>query len=74
MNWSAAWIVWLAVTAASFGLLEWATFRKHQTLSENLRHWLGVEPRKRWRRIGIPAFATAVLVFAAWFIPHIIIG
>lgn len=74
MSWSAAWVVWIAVTATSFGVLEWVTFRKHQTLSENIRRWLGIEPRKRWRRFGIVAFAGAITVFFAWFLPHIIIG
>lgn len=72
MSWETVWIVWLAVASVSFGVLEWVTIRKGQTLSENLRRWLGVEPRKPWRKVGIPAFAAVVLGFAAWFIPHIV--
>lgn len=71
MSWSTAWIIWLTVTAFSFAVLEWVTFRKQQTLSENLRRWLGVEPRKPWRRVGIPAFMAVMLGFVAWFVPHI---
>lgn len=72
MNWSAVWVVWLSVAAVSFAALEWITFRRHQTLSENLRRWLGIEPRKPLRRLGVPAFIAVVLGFAAWFIPHIV--
>lgn len=72
MNWSTAWIIWLTVTAFSFGVLEWVTFRRHETLSENVRRWLGIEPRKPWRRIGLPAFIAVMLGFTAWFIPHIV--
>lgn len=71
MSWSAAWIIWLAVTAVSFGALEWVTLQKRETLSENLRRWLGIDPPKPWRHMGVAAFTSVVLGFAAWFVPHI---
>lgn len=73
MTWEIAWVIWLTVTGFSFAVLEWVTFRRHETLSENLRRWLGVEPRKPWRRIAIPAFIAVVLGFTAWFVPHIVV-
>ena len=72
MSWSSVWLVWLAVTAVSFGALEWATLEKGETLSENLRRWLGVDPPKPWRPAAIAVFASAVTAFAAWFVPHIV--
>lgn len=72
MTWEIGWIVWAAFTLASFAVLEWLTIRRGQTLSANLRRWMGVEPRKPWRHIGIATFVGAVLAFVAWFIPHIV--
>lgn len=72
MTWEKGWIVWLVTVAVTFSLMEWVTVRKHETLSENLRRWLGVEPRRSIRRVGIPAFIAVVLGTAAWFIPHIV--
>lgn len=71
MSWSAVWAVWLAVMAISFGVLEWVTLRRHETLSENMRRWLGIEPPKPWRRVSVALFTGAVIGFAAWFVPHI---
>lgn len=72
MSWSSAWLIWLAVTAVSFGALEWVTLERGETLSANLRRWLGIDPPKPWRPITIPLFAGAVAAFAAWFVPHIV--
>lgn len=73
MSWETGWIVWAVVTGGSFAVMEWLTLRRHETLSETLRRWLGVAPRKPWRRVGVPAFVAVVLGFAAWFIPHIVL-
>lgn len=69
-TWAIAWIVWLVVAGASFGVMEWLSGR--ETLSANLRRWLGIDPPKPWRPITIPLFAGAVAAFAAWFAPHIV--
>lgn len=66
------WIAWLAFTALSFGLLEWLTWRKHATLSETLRRWLGIDPPKPWRRASVVIFTSAMLAFVGWFVPHIV--
>lgn len=66
-----AWIAWLVTTAGSFAVLEtWALLTKN-TLTSTLKRWLGINPPRRWRRISIPAFTWALVVFVGWFIPHI---
>lgn len=69
-----AWITWLAVTAGSFTILETLALATNiqGTLSLTLRRWLGIDPPRRWRRITIPAFASALILFVAWFLPHIL--
>lgn len=69
-----AWITWLAVTAGSFTILETIALATNinGTLSLTLRRWLGIDPPRRWRRITIPAFAATVILFVAWFLPHIL--
>lgn len=83
MSFTAAWIVWLAATVVSFGVLELMAIGQSAaarrtggvdqrgTLSENLRRWLGVDPPQPWRRAAVAAFASAVTAAAAWFVPHI---
>ena len=71
-----AWIVWLSVTAGTFGAGEWWAMRSGsppgETLSANIRKWLGVrpsQPRKRWTVYG---FTGLIVGFAVWFVPHIL--
>lgn len=71
------WIAWLAVTGLSFAGFETVALvdrRSGDTLSENIRSWLGIEPKRPWRRIAIPVFIGALLTFVAWFIPHIVLS
>lgn len=70
-----AWIAWLAVAAGGFAILETIALanRRHgDTLSENIRAWLGITPPNVRRRIAVPIFAAVLIVFLAWFLPHII--
>jgi len=66
-----AWAVWLVTVAVSFGVLQWLGARKKATLSATTRRWLGIDPPKPWRQVGIALFTSAVTTFVAWFIPHI---
>lgn len=68
------WGIWLAITALSFGALEtWAIVSKRRepdTLTEVLRRWLGVEPRRWWRG----AAAAGLIAGAAWLVLHLVFG
>jgi hypothetical protein len=77
MNWDLLWIIWLAVVAAPFAALETIAIvdkRKGNTLTATTRRWLGIDPPNKRRRIGIPAFTAALLIFTGWFLPHIVAG
>lgn len=69
------WAAWLALTAASFAVLEtiglWTT-ADGDTLSEATRYWLGIDPVAPWRPLGIAGFSLLLLGFTAWFYPHIV--
>ena len=70
-----AWITWAAVTVVSFAVLEAIAIlngRSPDTLSENIRRWIGVEPQSRTRLIGVPLFLAVLFGFVAWFVPHIL--
>jgi hypothetical protein len=70
------WIGWLVVTGLSFAVLETIALidrRRGDTLSENIRAWLGIDPVRPQRRIAIPVFIGAFLTFVAWFVPHIVL-
>jgi amino acid permease len=72
-----AWITWIAVALTAFGVLEGvalANRRRGDTLSENIRRWLGIDPPRRSRRIGMAAFATLLVAFVGWFVPHILLS
>lgn len=69
------WIVWLAVAAGGFAILETialANRRDGDTLSENIRRWLGITPPSTRRRIAVPVFVGALILFLVWFLPHIV--
>lgn len=74
---SAIWAGWLIAVAVSFAFLEgyalW-TKRTGDTLSENTRRWLGIQPVRPWRRWGVGLFSAVLMGFVAWFLPHITIG
>lgn len=72
-HWDITWAVWLLFTLGSFGLIEGdalVTNHVDRTLSDRLRAWLGIRPRKWWRFIG----ATIFITFMGWFGPHILLG
>lgn len=72
-HWDITWGAWAAGTLVSFGIIEAAALIHHhpdRTLSDRLRAWLGIDPRRRWVSLGVAAF----LGFFAWFIPHILLG
>ncbi|HZM83758.1 MAG TPA: hypothetical protein VFC19_49195 [Candidatus Limnocylindrales bacterium] len=71
MSWPLVWAAWLLTVAVSFAGLEWLSGK--ETLSATTRRWLGVDPPKPWRRTSIVLFMSAVLGFAAWFVPHIVL-
>lgn len=65
------WLIWLAVTLVSFGIMEGIAIACHKyewTLSATLRRWLGVDPKRRWRLLASAAF----LGFFVWFCIHIL--
>lgn len=69
------WIAWVIVSLGGFALLETIALinrRRGDTLSENIRRWLGIDPPNPIARIGIPAFAAVLIIFVIWFIPHIV--
>ncbi|MGH3388216.1 MAG: hypothetical protein ACRDOO_04995 [Actinomadura sp.] len=71
-----AWIIWVAVTVVSFAVLEALAILNgpahRDTLSDNIRRLIGVDPPSRARLVGIPLFLAVLLGFVAWFIPHIL--
>ena len=76
MNWTVTWAIWLVVVAGSFAVLEGLALRDSRTgdtLSENTRRWLGIEPAHRIRRVAVPAFVAVLVGFVVWFIPHIVV-
>ncbi|MGP4092952.1 hypothetical protein [Nonomuraea sp. KM90] len=69
------WIVWLITAAAGFAVLETialANRRDGDTLSENIRRWLGITPPSLHRRISVPVFVGVLILFVVWFLPHIV--
>jgi hypothetical protein len=71
------WVAWLVAAAVSFAALEgYALYtpRPGDTLSENLRRWLGIAPPRPWRHVGAVGFVAALVGFVAWFGPHIVLG
>ena len=72
-----AWIVWGSVSLGSFAVLETvalANKRDGDTLSENLRRWLGIHPSRPARRFAVPAFVVGLAIFVVWFVPHIVLN
>ncbi|GIE98942.1 hypothetical protein [Paractinoplanes rishiriensis] len=71
--WAAIWAAWLAIAAVAFAVLETIALARRQrgdTLSENIRVWLGTDKRsKTWGALG---FVVALVGFVVWFIPHIV--
>jgi hypothetical protein len=70
-----AWIAWGVGSLAVFGILEFAALKSPavgDTLTENIRRWLGIEPPSRQRQIAVPVFLGAVVSFVAWFVLHIV--
>lgn len=70
-----AWIAWLALAGGGFTILETialANRRDGDTLSENIRRWLGITPPNARRRVTVPVFAAVLILFVVWFIPHIV--
>lgn len=68
------WPAWLIVLAGGFVFAEtWALISRGRggTLSEKTRRWLGVEPRRPWRRWTLLGLTVVLLGFAAWFPLHI---
>ncbi|MEV4474657.1 hypothetical protein [Nonomuraea sp. NPDC049504] len=70
-----AWMVWAALSVGSFLILEFAALantRENDTLSENLRRWLGLDPPRPVRKILAPLFIAGLVGFVVWFVPHIL--
>jgi hypothetical protein len=69
------WFGWFVISLLGFAIVEFISIADktpNNTLSANIRKWLGINPQKDYRRIAVPAFIAAVAVFALWFIPHIV--
>lgn len=70
-----AWVVWLSLLGGSFAVLEGIALRNRRTgdtLSENTRRWLGINPARPGRRASMAVFAGTLIAFTAWFVPHIL--
>lgn len=70
-----AWGVWVVLSLGTFVALETFALRSKSegdTLSENIRRWLGVEPAQPWKRYTSLAFCLIMTGFTIWFIPHIL--
>jgi hypothetical protein len=67
-----AWITWAAATVVVFVAL--ANRRKGDTLSKNLRRWLGINPLRPVKRYTIPVFVAGLVGFVVWFVPHIVLS
>lgn len=68
------WVVWIVACLATFGVLEGIAIvnrTEGDTLTENLKRWLGIDPPRPWKRAGIATFTSVVLGFVSWFVPHI---
>lgn len=72
------WACWLGIMVlGTFGLLEGAALKSKKsgdTFSETLRRWLGVNPPRWYRWIGVTAFAVIFGGFSIWFFGHILFG
>ncbi len=76
-HWDAVWAAWAVLVAASFALIEGRAIGTHhydRTLSERLRAWLGLGPRRPWRHVAAWLFLTALGAFCTWFAAHIVGG
>lgn len=65
------WAVWVFLVLASFFAIEIPAVRNKipgDTLSENLRLWLGIRPHRKWGIAGTFIFGG----FFVWFLFHII--
>ncbi|WP_326554661.1 hypothetical protein [Micromonospora sp. NBC_01813] len=72
-RWSWIWTAWLIAVAVSFAVLEGIGLinrKPGDTLSENTRHWLGVD--RGWKSAGPIGFIVALVAFVVWFVPHIV--
>ncbi|MGH8794901.1 MAG: hypothetical protein ACRDXX_19950 [Stackebrandtia sp.] len=71
-NW--LWGIWIAIALLSFGGLEaWAILSKDKepkTLTEVLRSWLGIEPKRWWRGLG----AAGLIAALSWIGLHLVWG
>jgi hypothetical protein len=71
-NW--AWLAWCLTVALTGGALEiigLLTKAEGDTLSERTRERLGIQPRRPWRMVAIPAFTLAMVALPVWFYFHI---
>lgn len=67
------WAAWTVGTLATFGYLERAAFASHDpasTLTWTLRRWLGIEPARPWRPIGV----GGLVGFLGWCAVHILLN
>ncbi|MGI5493869.1 hypothetical protein [Microtetraspora malaysiensis] len=70
-----AWAAWAATAFGTFAALETIALvnrNRGDTLSENIRRWLGINPDRPVRRYTIPIFLGGLIAFVVWFGPHII--
>lgn len=71
-----AWIAWGVATLGTFLALEAVALGNKydgDTLSENVRRWLGIDPPRPVRQVAVPLFVSVLAGFLAWFVPHILI-
>jgi hypothetical protein len=71
--WAMVWSIWLAIVAVTFAVLEAVALIRRgrgDTLSENLRSWLGTD--RTWKTWGAFGFVVALIGFVVWFLPHIV--
>lgn len=76
MSWPLFWVLFTTVALAVFGVgegLALAGRRSGHTYSENIRHWLGVDRHPWYTRWAAWVFASVLVGFVVWFVPHILL-
>jgi len=74
--WSYFTLAFGALLVAFFVWEMAAIWGKHRewTYTVKIRGWLGIEPPAGRRLWASAIFAFVLIVFTAWFVPHIVLG
>jgi len=73
VSWPLFWALFTLIPLAVFGVAEWIG-RRGNTFSETIRRWLGVDRHPWYTRWAAWAFASVLIGFVGWFVPHILLS